>query len=184
MRVIAGSAKGCSLLSPKGIDVRPTADRVKESLFNILSPYLYGAYFLDLYSGTGAIGIEALSRGAKRTVFVESSRKNAEYIKRNLEHTRLLEKAEIMLCDAHAFLNKQTEGFDLIFMDPPYNKELVAPTLKLIHKNGALKPSGLCIAEYSAYEKLPVLPYFEVFKEKSYNYVNIAIYRLLGGLNL
>lgn len=179
MRVISGLAKGFNLFSPNGSDVRPTADRTKEALFSMLSPYLYEADFLDLFSGTGAIGIEALSRGAKRAVFVDNSRHSTEYIKRNLEHTKLSHKAEIVQEDVYGFLKKRREAFDLIFLDPPYNKDLINPALRLIYEYNALNPGGLCAAEYSAHDK-PDAPYFDIYKNKRYSNINIVIYTLPG----
>lgn len=179
MRVISGTAGGFNLFSPKCSDVRPTADRSKEALFSMLSPYLYDADFLDLFSGTGAIGIEALSRGAKRAVFVDNSRQSTEYIKRNLEHTKLSYKAEVVREDVFMFLKKRRESFDLIFLDPPYNKDLINPSLKLIYENNILNRDGFCAVEYSAYDK-PDAPYFDIYKSKKYTNTNIVIYTLPG----
>lgn len=127
MRVIAGSAKRLLLETIEGMDTRPTTDRIKETLFNMINPYISGALFLDLFSGSGAIGIEALSRGAKKAWFVESQKKPMDCIKRNLIHTKLNEKAEVMLLDAVTAirqLDSKGIGFDYIHMDPPYGKGL------------------------------------------------------------
>lgn len=127
MRVIAGSAKRLILETIDGMETRPTTDRIKETLFNMLNPYLQGCYFLDLFSGSGAIGIEALSRGAKKAWFVESQKKPVECIKRNLIHTKLESKAQVMMMDAVTAIRQlKTQGitFDYIHMDPPYGKDL------------------------------------------------------------
>ena len=127
MRVIAGSAKRLLLKTIEGMDTRPTTDRIKETLFNMLQPQIPGCLFLDLFSGSGAIGIEALSRGAKTAVFIENNPKAADCIRENLQRTHLEEGALVMNCDVIAGL-KRLEGrnyrFGLIFMDPPYNMDL------------------------------------------------------------
>ena len=127
MRVIAGSARRLLLKTVEGLDTRPTTDRIKETLFNILSFDVENASFLDLFAGSGGIGIEALSRGAKKAVFVEQNRKAAGVIKENLEHTRLADRAEVMVRDAMSalrILEDRGEAFDIIFMDPPYGRLL------------------------------------------------------------
>ena len=135
MRVIAGSARRLLLKAPDGMDTRPTADRVKESLFNMLNPDLYGCAFLDLFSGSGAIGIEALSRGAQRAVLVDASMECAGIIKQNLEVTKLGENAEIINEDVYAAierLGRRGDKFDIIFMDPPYAAGYYVPVMEAI----------------------------------------------------
>ena len=132
MRVIAGSARRLQLETVPGTDTRPTTDKIKETLFNILQPRVGGADFLDLFAGSGAIGIEALSRGAASAVFVENDRRAVTCIKKNLEHTRLSQKAAVLPFEAMASLGRlEREGrsFDLIFLDPPYRKELEKQTV-------------------------------------------------------
>lgn len=127
MRVIAGSARRLVLKTIEGTDTRPTTDRIKETLFNMLQNELYGCRFLDLFSGSGAIGIEALSRGAKTAVFVENNARAADCIRENLKTTHLEEKAVLMKMDVFAALKKMEgsqEAFHYIFMDPPYNHGL------------------------------------------------------------
>ena len=126
MRVIAGSARSLKLKTLEGIDTRPTTDRIKETLFNMIAPYLYDCEFLDLFAGSGGIGIEALSRGAKEAVFVEKNPKAMECIKENLKFTRLEKKGITLTKDVLNALY-QLEGdkvFDYIFMDPPYDRGL------------------------------------------------------------
>lgn len=124
MRVIAGSARRLLLKTVEGMETRPTTDRIKETLFNMLQPEIGGCLFLDLFSGSGAIGIEALSRGAREAVFIEQNPKAVECIRENLTRTKLADRAYVLTCDVIAGL-KKLEGrnyrFDLIFMDPPYN---------------------------------------------------------------
>ena len=126
MRVIAGSAKGRRLFAPKGTETRPTSDRVKESLFNILGERVIGGAVLDLYAGSGALGIEALSRGAARAVFVDAEKAAIETIRRNVEGAGFSDRATIRRASAKTALRDLTadgERFDLIFLDPPYRIE-------------------------------------------------------------
>ena len=123
MRVIAGSARSLKLKTLEGIETRPTTDRIKETLFNMISPQMYDCIFLDLFAGSGGIGIEALSRGAKEAVFVEKNPKAMECVKENLKFTRLEKKGLTLTKDVMNALY-QLEGekvFDFVFMDPPYN---------------------------------------------------------------
>jgi 16S rRNA (guanine(966)-N(2))-methyltransferase RsmD len=177
MRVISGEAGGFSLFSPKGKNVRPTSDMVKEAVFNMLSPLLYDAVFLDLFCGTGAVGIEALSRGAKRAVFVDNSKESITFTEKNLRHTKFLPSAELVLKSANEFLKGNKEKFDIIFMDPPYGKGLIVPALEIIRDTGALNAGGLCVAEYPSSENHEV-SFFEVYKSKKYGRVQVLIYKI------
>ncbi|MCI8533449.1 MAG: 16S rRNA (guanine(966)-N(2))-methyltransferase RsmD [Lachnospiraceae bacterium] len=126
MRVIAGTARSMPLKTIRGMDTRPTTDKIKETLFNILQTDVCGCRFLDLFSGSGAIAIEALSRGAAHAVLVEQNGKAAECIRENLIFTRTADRAEVYRCDVLTAL-RRLEGqkpFDIIFMDPPYHQEL------------------------------------------------------------
>ena len=128
MRVIAGTARSMPLRSIEGLETRPTQDRIKETLFNVIQADVPGAKFLDLFAGSGAIGIEALSRGAASAVFVENSKAAAACIKQNLAFTKLADNATVMECDALTAINRLAgKGvFDVIHMDPPYNQVLAA----------------------------------------------------------
>ena len=121
MRVIAGSARRLLLKAPEGRDTRPTTDRIKETLFNMLQPVLPGAVFVDLFSGSGAIGIEALSRGAKRAYFVENAPKALQCIRENLAFTKLEDRAIVIKQDVCIALRGISERADVIFLDPPYH---------------------------------------------------------------
>ncbi len=169
MRVIAGTAKGHKLQSPEGIEIRPTIDRIKETLFNIIAPDLDECKFLDLFSGTGAIGIEALSRGAKQAVFVDnSSKKIIEY---NLNHTKLNDKAQIYADDVFDIINKlgkQQEKFDIIFLDPPYKKNYADECLLSIKNKNILNDDGYIIVEHETKCKLNLPEEFQIFREKIY----------------
>ena len=151
MRVIAGKAKKMPLKTVPGMDTRPTTDRIKETLFNMLQPCLADSRFLDLFSGSGAIGIEALSRGAASAVFIEKNPKAAECIRQNLAFTRLDAGAKVMRTDVLRGL-EQLEGigaFDLIFMDPPYDKGLERKVLEYLKTSALMDENTLVVAEAS-----------------------------------
>lgn len=173
MRVIAGSAKRLLLETIEGMETRPTTDRIKETLFNMINPYISGATFLDLFSGSGAIGIEALSRGAKKAWFVESQKKPMECIKRNLVHTKLNDKAEVMLVDAVTAIRQlDSKGivFDYIHMDPPYGKELEKQVLIELAKTNLVDENTEIIIESDLDTKFDYVEEigFHVQKEKIY----------------
>lgn len=159
MRVITGSAKGRPLATVTGRDVRPTSDKVKGSLFNVLGPRVVDAEFLDLFAGSGAVGIEALSRGAKRCVFVELMTTHLKVVEENLTKTGLLEGAELLRRDARsacADLGRRGRTFDMIFVDPPYAKGLVDEALAAIAEHGLLAPGGWVAAEHHKKDLVPV----------------------------
>lgn len=158
MRIIAGSAKKRVLSVPRGWTGRPTADRVKESLFNILGERVVESRFLDIFAGTGNVGIEALSRGARRAVFVEQDRRAAEAIKKNLDLTGFTGHAMILKQDAITAVNSLAatrELFDLIFLDPPYCCGYEANVISGLSRLELLAPGGLIVAESSKREELP-----------------------------
>lgn len=150
MRVIAGSAKSLPLKTVEGMDTRPTTDRIKETLFNMLAPHLYECRFLDLFSGSGGIGIEALSRGASYCVFVEHSRKACACISHNLEFTHLADKARLVRADVQkAFVSDLADepAFDWIFMDPPYGRDLEKQALLALKQTNLMHPDTRLILE-------------------------------------
>ncbi len=176
MRVISGSARGIKLKAPEGLNTRPTIERIKESLFNIIANDLYDINFLDIYSGSGSIGIEALSRGAKKAVFIDSSKESVNVIENNLKKTRLSENAEIIkadVFDAVLRLGKEKRKFDIIFMDPPYKKGLVEETLKAVLNERILNENGFIIAEQALAEPEVLVDGFNVFRIKKYNKIKM-----------
>ena len=151
MRVIAGSARRISLKTLEGVDTRPTQDRIKETLFNMLQYDLADCTFLDLFAGSGGIGIEALSRGAKLAVFVEQNAKAVEVIRENLNAVNLKDRALIMHCDALSALQR-LEGqyrFDYIFMDPPYRHQLEQQMLEYLTRSSLIDKQSTMIIEAS-----------------------------------
>ena len=172
MRVIAGKARRILLKTPKNLRTRPTSDRTKETLFNILQPDLYQCVFLDLFSGSGGIGIEALSRGAAKCVFVENDREAINCIRDNLEKTKMSEDGQIIARDAMTALRlldgKMT--FDCIFMDPPYEKGIERDVLNYFSKSQLITKESLIVVEASNdtdFDYLEEIGY-RVVKQKQY----------------
>ena len=158
MRIITGLARGCKLKTPKGRETRPTADRIKESLFNILGGAVSDTLVLDIFAGTGNLGLEALSRGAAQAVFVDQSLESVQLIKDNAMHTRLAAKAEIMKSDVFAALQRLERSgreFSLVFCDPPYNKELCQRALRFLDRAALLTDGALLIVEHAREDVLP-----------------------------
>lgn len=172
MRVIAGEARSLPLKTVRSMDVRPTTDKIKETLFNILMPYVNGSRFLDLYAGSGAIGIEAISRGAMRCVFADNSREAQKCIEENLAFTRFTDRAELMKCDADAAIARLDgrETFDIVFMDPPYDKLLEKTTLTALVNSRVLAEDAIVVVEASRSTDFNYVEElgFSVIKDKLY----------------
>jgi len=172
MRVIGGSAKGQRLQSLPGENTRPTLDRVKESMFNMIQLYVQGAKVLDLFGGSGALGIEALSRGGAFAYFADEHRGSIPVMEENLKKTKFQSQSKILAMDfrrALETLGKENQAFDLIFLDPPYGKALAAEALKMIAKGELLAPQGLVIIEQDKKESLEIpTDHYDLWKEKKY----------------
>ena len=171
MRVIAGVARSLPLKTPEGMGTRPTTDRIKETLFNMLQPYIGDGVFVDVFSGSGGIGIEALSRGAAKAYFIENDRRAVKCIQDNLQFTKLADKAVVLNQDAAAaFWQIREEGLDVIFMDPPYDKGLERQVLEAIKDKKYVTEDTLIVIEealstdFSWVEELG----FTVTREKKY----------------
>lgn len=150
MRVIAGSARSLPLKSPEGLDTRPTQDRIKETLFNIIQNEVPGCAFVDLFSGSGGIGIEAISRGARKAYFIDNSQKAISCIEQNLAFTKFTERAIVLKQDACAgLMNIYEKHIDVIFMDPPYNNEHEKRVLEMLHNMKYVDCDTLIIIEAS-----------------------------------
>lgn len=158
VRVISGEAGGLKLKTLKGRETRPTSDMVKGGLFNMISPYTKDTRFLDLFCGTGSLGIEALSRGAKSSYFVDSSSASIAVVKENLAHTKLSEKAFVIQSDVFNAINKlshNAEIFDIIFLDPPYNAGFEGDVLIRLSESGIIRDDGMVIIETDYTSRLP-----------------------------
>lgn len=158
MRIITGTAKGRIIKSPEGQITRPTSDRVKESLFNIISKKIYGAKVLDLFSGTGNLGLEALSRGAEICSFVECNNNTYKILSSNIEELGFVSKSELYKGDAFdvlEILSRNNKKYDIIFLDPPYSKGLVERSIQKIYELMVLQQNGIIISECDQNDVIP-----------------------------
>ncbi len=182
MRVITGRAKGIKLYAPDGLQTRPTSERAKEGLFSMIQFDIEGRKVLDLYAGTGQLGIEALSRGAARAVFVDKSKDASGVIKKNLVKTGLEQSGKVICGDVDAFLKADSEKYDIVFIDPPYDLRAVPATLESLLENKLLKPTSVVVCEsrekdvLDGYDGLD--KYFEVIKKAVYGIANITIFKM------
>ncbi len=178
MRVITGSARGRRLKELEGLATRPTAERVKEGLFSAIQFDIEGRRVLDLFAGTGQLGIESLSRGAAACTFVELSREAAAVVRENVAHCGFEPRSRVAQTDAMAFLASCREKFDLIFLDPPYASGLLERTLEAIAKIDIATGNGIIVCESPADHTLPELePPYEKGREYRYGKIKITLYR-------
>ena len=171
MRVVAGSAKSLKLKTIDGMETRPTQDRIKETLFNMIQYDIPGCMFLDLFSGSGGIGIEALSRGAKGAYFVEKAKPALKCIRENLKYTKLENKAQVMAMDVNSAIRKletMNETFDYIFMDPPYKKGFEDEVLSLLDTSSICTEDTVVIVESSRDTNVADLDQLKVTRGKEY----------------
>ncbi|MGN0453613.1 MAG: 16S rRNA (guanine(966)-N(2))-methyltransferase RsmD [Ruminococcus sp.] len=176
MRVITGSARGRRLETLSGEDVRPTTDRVKEAVFSIVQFQIQGRDFLDLFAGSGQMGIEALSRGARSAVFVDSSRHSLEIVRKNLKTTGLAENAKVLGMDSVGFLSMKQGEFDIAFLDPPYGTGLLQKSLGLVPD--VMKKTGVILCENPLDEEMPqTVGDFVLDRQYRYGKIKITAYR-------
>ena len=177
MRVITGTARGRKLTTLEGREVRPTTDQVKEAMFSIIQFEVEGAAVLDLFAGSGQLGIEALSRGARLAVFVDQSRKAQEVIRQNLQHTGLAAQSRVAAMDAVGFLRGTRECFDIALLDPPYHAGLLEQVLPLLAPR--MSPGGVILCETAVDETLPPQAGdFHIKKEYRYGKIKLTAYRI------
>lgn len=182
MRITGGIGRGRKLKVPAGSKVRPTSDKVRQALFNILGERVPGAVFLDLFAGAGGIGLEALSRGAGQVVFVDASRESLSVIKQNIEALDLADSSRVIEAKAEGFLKGPSGPYDIIFLDPPYTMEL-APLLGHIAMAGILKPGGVVVAEHFKKQPSPERAgELELFREAVYGDTVLAFYKAGTGI--
>lgn len=172
MRVITGTAKGRQLETLSGEDVRPTTDRIKEAVFSIVQFQIQGRSFLDLFAGSGQMGIEALSRGAESATFVDNRRQSVEIVKKNLKKTNLSANAKVFNMDSLSFLSMKKDSYDLVFLDPPYKTGLLQSALESV--TGVVKKSGIIICENPVDEQLPE-QLSDFLLDRAYRYGKIKI---------
>ncbi len=180
MRVIAGSARSIPLVTPAGLDTRPTTDKIKETLFNMINFDLPGSVFVDLYSGSGAIGIEAVSRGAKHAYFVENNRKAVECIKANVSKCKFTDESTIITRDVKDALYEIHDKADIVFMDPPYELGDEEAVMKLLKNSSIIDNETIIIIEAKLerdFDSIEALGY-EMYKEKCYKNNKHCFFRL------
>lgn len=179
MRIIAGDFKGRRLFTPKDNRIRPTTDKVKESIFSMIASYLEDAVVIDLFSGTGNLGLEALSRGAVRCYFGDKSRESMELTRQNIACCKQENRSVTILGEYEYILGKIREKADLIFLDPPYKEGLMEDCIDIISKRSLLSEDGIIVAEHSAKELLAdEISGFTKLKEKTYGTISVSIYGL------
>jgi len=180
VRIIAGTARGTKLDTIEGLNTRPTTDRVKENIFNMIQFEITGERVLDLFAGSGALGIEAASRGASEVILVESSVKCAKIIQSNIDKTRMNDKIRLFMKPVEQVLTsyKDQEPFHIIFMDPPYDKGFVIPTIESISDSNLLDETGMIVLEHRSDEVIPNdIKDFELSRTKKYGNTAISIFR-------
>ena len=178
MRVISGTARGIVLKTPEGLNTRPTADRVKEALFSIIQFEVPGTRVLDLFGGTGQLGIEAMSRGAQSAVFVDASDVACKLIRENLKRTSFQEKSKVIRSDYMNFLKNSQEKFDIIFLDPPYMEDFLENSLKMITEIDILQSGGIIVTERPLEKILPFeFPGFTRSKDYKYGKTVLTLFR-------
>lgn len=180
MRVISGNAKGRPLRAVPGTGTRPTTDKVKEAVFSMIGPYFDGGDALDLFAGTGALGIEAVSRGMSRAVFIDADRKAIETIRHNVQTARMEEHAEIFRTDAMQALKamaKRSRAFDFIFLDPPYRMKQVPDLLLYMEEHGVAREGATVVVEHDAAHRYPErIGSFVMRRHAEYGETGISIY--------
>lgn len=180
MRVVSGKCKGMPLKAVSGKTTRPTTDKIKEAVFNIIGPYFNGGIGLDLFAGSGGLGIEALSRGLDRMIFVDRDKNAIQTIYENIHKCGLEQYAEVYRNDADRALKaviKRELQFDYIFLDPPYRKQQLEKLVEKIGENKLLHPNGAIICEYGSEFQLPdQIADFIKNKEEQYGITTVSIY--------
>lgn len=176
MRVITGEARGRKLVTLEGEDVRPTTDRVKEGMFNIIQFDLEGASVIDLFAGSGQLGIEALSRGAKHCTFVDSSNRSIDVVKQNLKSVGFEKRTSVFCGDSKMYIGLSRDKFDIALLDPPYNKNIICDILPTVAEK--MNENGVIVCESALNEEMPdgALD-FEKYREYKYGKIKLTVYR-------
>lgn len=181
MRIITGTAKGRVIIAPEGQDTRPTSDRVKESFFNIISKKIYSARVLDLFSGTGNLGLESISRGAEACTFVEKNNNTYKILSMNIEKLGFISNSELYKGDAFEVLEtlrKNNRKYDIIFLDPPYSMGLVEKSIKRISELMLLDKNGIIISECDEKDSVPESIYnIKIYRVEKYGRTKIYFWR-------
>ncbi|WP_251316991.1 16S rRNA (guanine(966)-N(2))-methyltransferase RsmD [Flintibacter muris] len=184
MRIITGSARGRKLKEPKGMDTRPTTDKVKEGLFNIIQFELEGRRVLDLFAGTGQLGLEALSRGAEHCTFVDQRREAAALVRENIRLCRFEDRARVAQEESLSFLSLCREKFDIVFLDPPYASGLLEKSLESLTRFDILREHGIIVCESGTDWSVPTLtPPYEAGREYRYGQIKLTVCRRAGSVS-
>lgn len=177
MRIISGIRRGANLFSPKGEETRPTTDRVRENIFNLIQTEIFGATVLDLFSGSGAMGIEALSRGAEFCLFSDISKDAVEIIKKNIEKTAFNDKAEIKKASFEDVISSAKKKYSLVFLDPPYHKGYSDKAIKLLMEKELLSKDAVIVCETDYDEEISDFDGIMLIKDKTYGRIRVRIFR-------
>ncbi|MBM7654094.1 16S rRNA (guanine(966)-N(2))-methyltransferase RsmD [Neobacillus cucumis] len=184
MRVVSGSCKGRPLKAVPGNTTRPTTDKVKEALFNMIGPYFDGGIGLDLFAGSGGLGIEGISRGLEKVIFIDREPKAIHVIQENIKACKMEEKSEVYRNDAERALKaliKRSMTFDYIFLDPPYKKQQLVNLMEKMDQQELVNPDGVIVCEHSFDVELPSLVgRFKQIKHEKYGVIAVTIYSKLG----
>lgn len=180
MRIITGTAKGRKIKAPEGMETRPTSDRVKESIFNIIQDNIYGSKVLDLFAGTGNLGLECISRGSENCTFVEKSSTTFSILIENVKYLNFQGKCMCMSKDAFFALDsfKNIKKFDLIFLDPPYGKSLIEKSIMKINELDLLEDGGIIISEYDINDMIPEnIEAIQIYRTEKYGRTKVSFWQ-------
>lgn len=177
MRIIAGELKGRRLMTPSDNRVRPTTDKVKEAVFSMVAGYLPGSVVVDLFAGTGNLGLEAISRGAARAYFVDKDRTSISMVRENVKHCKVEDRSVILWSDFKSVFKKINDKVDVIFLDPPYSAGYMEECFSIIAESEILEEDGIIVAEHSSAETLPEdMSGMVLIKSKRYGKISVSIY--------
>lgn len=180
MRIISGMRRGHKLFEFEGDDVRPTTDRVKESIFNIIQSFVPGSMCLDMFAGSGALSLEALSRGARHAVLIDADKRSVDIIKKNVTSLRFSEYCDIINMSCFDYMDKVKEKFDIIFLDPPYNKDFIEPSLSKILEHDILADDGIIVLESDDTDFHGEYAPLAVYRQRKYGRTYITVYKKSG----
>lgn len=177
MRIISGKRRGHKLFEFTGDDVRPTTDRVKESVFNLIQNFVPDAVCLDMFAGSGALGLEALSRGATKCVFLDIDKRSIDIVNKNITSLEFSEWCEVKNVSCFDYMSHADEKFDIIFLDPPYNKDFIEPVLDGIMKNNLLRENGIIVLESDNSDFHSETNNLEIYRQRKYGRSFITVYQ-------
>lgn len=177
MRIISGIRRGHKLFEFDGDDVRPTTDRVKESVFNLIQSFVPDAVCLDMFAGSGALSLEAISRGAKKAVCLDNDKRSTDIVKKNADALEFTEYCEIINISCFDYMERVREKFDIIFLDPPYNKGFVEPVLAKIIEKDILSDEGIIVLESDGTDFHGDVDGLETYRQRKYGRTFITVYR-------